>query len=307
MINRLPQPDRTYVTDAGLETEMVFLRKIDLPCFSSTTLLGHEEGRAALNEYFRDYLELARAKEVGCILETPSWRASSDWAGQLGLSQEGLDDANREAVAIVRDIANDYPDVDALISGCIGPRGDGYDPGNAMTAADAHRYHNRQISVMAEANVDLITAITMTNIPEAIGITLAAKAAGKPLVISFTLETDGNLPTGDALRDAIRAVDEATGNYPAYFMINCAHPTHFEHILVGDADWIGRIGGLRANASCKSHAELEEMEVLDDGDPEELGRQYRALRERLPGLKVFGGCCGTDIRHVTAIADHCIA
>ena len=303
----LPQLQRTFITDAGLETEMVFIRKIDLPCFSSTTLLAHDEGRAALDDYFNAYVDLARTKKVGCILETPSWRASSDWAERIGLSDDELDEANREAVALVQAIAEANRDVDVIVSGCVGPRGDGYNPGFAMTADEAQAYHRPQVATLADAGADVITAITMTNVAEAIGIVRAARSVGKPVVISFTLETDGKLPTGDTLAEAIRTVDAATDAYPAYFMINCAHPSHFDHAIPTGAEWSKRILGLRANASCKSHAELDEMEVLDDGNPDELGRQYRELHSKLPNLKVLGGCCGTDIRHVTAIADHCIA
>jgi len=193
-----------------------------------------------------------------------------------------------------------------VISGCVGPRGDGYDPAHVMSAEEAERYHAEQIRVFAATAADVVTAITMTNVPEAIGVTRAARAAGMPVVISFTVETDGRLPTGDSLKDAIERVDAATGEGPAYYMINCAHPTHFEGALAGGEPWARRLRGLRANASTKSHAELDEAEELDDGNPAELGAQYRALRDRLPHLVVLGGCCGTDHRHIGAIASACV-
>ena len=206
-----------------------------------------------------------------------------------------------------RALQADYSDVPSVISGCIGPRGDGYDPGNIMTAAEAQDYHRRQISTLAGAGADLITALTMTNVPEAVGIATAATAIDIPVVISFTVETDGRLPTGDSLRAAIEAVDEATGSYPAYYMINCAHPTHFTSVLSTGEAWTKRIGGIRANASRCSHAELDAMTELDSGNPDELGRMYRAIRDDFPGVRVIGGCCGTDLRHVTAIAESCVA
>jgi S-methylmethionine-dependent homocysteine/selenocysteine methylase len=193
-----------------------------------------------------------------------------------------------------------------VVSGCIGPRGDGYDPGAIMTVEEAEAYHGRQAQALASAGPDLLSAITMTNVNEATGIARAARSVGLPVVISFTVETDGRLPTGDTLAAAIGAVDAATNSYPAYYMINCAHPTHFADAIDADAAWAKRIGGVRANASRCSHAELDAMTELDAGDPDELAELYRTLRDRLPGLNVLGGCCGTDIRHIVAIAESCV-
>jgi homocysteine S-methyltransferase len=192
------------------------------------------------------------------------------------------------------------------ISGCVGPRGDGYDPGVVMSAEEARDYHAEQVRTFAASAADLVTAITMTNVPEAIGVTRAAQAAGMPVVISFTLETDGRLPTGDSLMEAIERVDAATGQGPAYYMINCAHPSHFGGSLCAGGPWVRRLRGVRANASTRSHAELDEAGELDDGNPQELGAQYRSLMRRLPHLVVLGGCCGTDQRHIAAIASACI-
>jgi S-methylmethionine-dependent homocysteine/selenocysteine methylase len=122
---------------------------------------------------------------------------------------------------------------------------------------------------------------------------------------SFTVDTDGRLPTGQTLGDAVAEVDAATGGAPAYYMINCAHPTHFDGALAARARWVDRMRGLRANASTRSHAELNESTELDVGNPAELGAQYAALRRRLPRLNVMGGCCGTDDRHMAAIAEAC--
>jgi S-methylmethionine-dependent homocysteine/selenocysteine methylase len=189
-----------------------------------------------------------------------------------------------------------------VISGCVGPHDDGYDPGELLSADAAEEYHSVQIGTFADTEADMVTAITMTYVDEVVGVTRAAQAAGMPVAISFTLETDGRLPSGQALGDAIEETDGATGRGPAYYMINCAHPTHFEAVL-GDEAWRERIRGLRANASTKSHAELDEAEELDDGDPQDLAERYAALAPRLPELNVLGGCCGTDHRHVTAVCE----
>ena len=303
----LPQLDRLFVTDAGLETDFIFNRGIDLPCFASITLLRDEEGRRELEAYFRSFLDLAHRLGTGCLLESASWRASADWAPKLGLAPSELDTLNRQSVEMLKALKDEYEakGTPVVVSGCIGPRGDGYDPGAIMTVAEAETYHGRQARALASGAPDLLSAITMTNVNEAIGVALAARSVALPVAISFTVETDGRLPTGDTLGAAISAVDEATGGYPAYYMINCAHPTHFADLLDGDSAAIQRIRGLRANASRCSHEELDAMTELDSGDPQELAELYRDLRHRLPGLTVLGGCCGTDIRHVTAIAEAC--
>lgn len=302
---QLPQlsGDALFVTDGGLETELVFHDGIDLPCFAAFPLLDRPETRARLRRYYDAYLDIARRNGAGFVVETPTWRANPDWAGRLGYSPERLDEANRAAVELAEEVraAATADGVTAVVSGCIGPRGDGYDPGEAMTPEEAERYHAAQVGSFADTSADLVTAITMTNAAEAIGIVRAASAAGIPAAISFTVETDGHLPTGQPLREAIEQVDAATEAAAAYFMVNCAHPTHFSSALGYDGTWRQRLVGLRANSSTKSHAELDAATELDEGNPTELGAQHAALRDRLPAVAVLGGCCGTDARHVAAI------
>ncbi|SCY45093.1 homocysteine S-methyltransferase [Novosphingobium aromaticivorans] len=305
---KLPQLESVFLTDAGLETDFIFNRGIDLPYFASITLLQSSDGKIALEEYFRGFLELARRMRCGLILESATWRASPDWAEPLGLSQQELDTLNTSAIAILRDLRDEFGSTmpAVVISGCLGPRGDGYDPGKIMSEEGAEAYHRHQAEVLASAGVDQLTAITMTNVPEAIGIAKAAKSLAVPVAISFTVETDGRLPTGDRLSDALRAVDQATASTPAYYMINCAHPSHFAAVLEDGADWVNRIGGLRANASRCSHAEVDAMSELDRGNPEELAALHSELRLRFPHINVLGGCCGTDLDHITAIAEACL-
>lgn len=306
--NALPQlAGQMFLTDGGIETTLIFHDGQDLPYFAAFHLLKSDGGRAALEKYFRKYAAIARERGAGFVLESPTWRASQDWGGKLGYSVDGMADVNRQAIAMMHEIRDEFetPEAPFVVSGCVGPRGDGYDPGTMMRADEARDYHRAQIKAFAEAGADMVTAITMTYVEEAIGVTLAAIEAGLPVVISFTVETDGRLPTGQSLKDAIELVDRATGKGPSYYMINCAHPTHFQDVLSEGGGWVERIGGLRANASRLSHAELDEAEELDDGNPVELGGQYRELRELLPNLVVMGGCCGTDHRHVEAIHTAC--
>jgi homocysteine S-methyltransferase len=304
----LPQLGRLFLTDAGLETDLIFNRGVDLPCFASITLLRTEDGREQLRQYFRPYLELAASKSTGFILESASWRSGPDWAEPLGFTGDELDALNVASVKLLHDLRDEFAqsDVPIIVSACMGPRGDGYDPGQIMSPAEAEDYHAHQAGTLASARPDMISALTINNVSEAIGLTRATAKTGLPFALSFTVETDGRLPTGDALAQAIEAVDAATGAYPAYYMINCAHPTHFAEQLNGSGAWVDRIRGIRANASRCSHAELEAMTELDAGDPVDLGIRYRALRSRRPQLNVLGGCCGTDYRHVEAIADQCI-
>ena len=303
--DRLPQldADRPFLADGGLETTLIFHRGIDLPHFAAFDLLRTDAGREELRTYFEPYIELAREREVGMVLDTATWRASLDWAQLLGYSPDDLDDANRAAVALAEEIRAVGEDerTPIVVNGVVGPRGDGYDPAELLSAGEAEAYHSRQIATFADTAADMITAITMTHAEEAIGIVNAAGAAGMPVAISFTVETDGQLPTGQPLAQAVEQVDAETDGAADYFMVNCAHPTHFAHVLQEEGAWRNRIGGLRANASAKSHAELDEAEELDEGDPVELGAQHRALRVCLPHLAVLGGCCGTDHRHVDAI------
>jgi S-methylmethionine-dependent homocysteine/selenocysteine methylase len=301
----LPQVDgrALFVADGGLETELVFHDGLDLPCFAAFPLLDQPNGPTRLRRYYDGYLDIARKRGAGFVVETPTWRANPDWAEQLGYSAARLDEVNRAAVALAEEVrASAAADgITAVVSGCIGPRGDGYDPAHSMTSEEAERYHSAQIGTFADTSADQVTAMTITNAEEAIGIVRAATAAGIPAAMSFTVETDGRLPTGQPLHEAIEQVDAETDTGAAYFMINCAHPTHFASALEHGGAWRQRLLGLRANSSVRSHAELDEATELDEGNPTELGAQHAALQNRLPEVRVLGGCCGTDARHVAAI------
>jgi homocysteine S-methyltransferase len=295
-----------FLTDGGIETTLIFHDGLELPLFAAFHLLKEPTGREALRRYYALYLALAHEHGLGFILESPTWRASPDWGEKLGYAADALEHANRDAIALMRELRDGFAHEAPLVtSGCVGPRGDGYHPERTMEPDEAQAYHARQIRTFAATEADLVTAITMTHTGEAIGVARAAQAAGMPVVVSFTLETDGRLPSGEALGDAIRAVDEATGAAPAYFMINCAHPSHFMGVLTGVGGWARRIRGVRANASKRSHAELDEAPDLDAGDPAELAAEHAALCRLLPALNVLGGCCGTDQRHVAAICRAC--
>jgi homocysteine S-methyltransferase len=292
------------LTDGGMETTLIFREGIDLPEFAAFTLLASERGREALRRYFEPYVEVARRLGAQLVLDTPTWRANVDWGEKLGYSPEDVDQASRDGVSLLAELRADAAgDPPVLICGCLGPRGDAYDGTVTMSAEEAEVYHGRQVQVFAESDADLVSGLTLPTVEEALGIARAAVAAGMPVVISFTVETDGRLPSGQPLGEAITQLDTATDGAPQYFMINCAHPTHFERALAEGGGWRGRIHGIRANASKQSHAELDELGLLDAGDPAELAAAYLALQPLLPNLEVLGGCCGTDHRHIAAIAE----
>jgi homocysteine S-methyltransferase len=297
----------TMLTDSGLETDLIFHRGWELPDFASFPLLTSEVGRTTLEQYYREHVDVAVAHGTGFVFETATWRASGDWGTRLGYAPGQLDEINRDAVGLVTEVRDSSPSLTfATVSGNLGPRGDGYVASVVMTAEEARVYHGRQIQVFADAGCDLVTVLTLNYAAEGLGIALAAQDAGVPVVLSFTLETDGTLPDGSHLGEVVESIDDSTDGYVSYFGINCAHPDHIAAALSGAIDaggWTARIGALRANASRQSHSELDVATTIDDGDPEELASDYAALRSTLSGLTVFGGCCGTDVRHVRAIAD----
>ena len=300
--SRLPQVrDQLFLTDGGLETTLIFHDGLALPAFAAFDLLKDDAGIAVLRRYFDRYAAIAREQDTGLLLETPTWRASPDWGAKLGYDAPALAEANRRAVGLLLEVRRAFGSTPLVISGNLGPRGDGYQAVARMSAAEAEAYHAPQIRVFAETDADMVAAFTMTYVEEAIGIVQAGTAAGMPVAISFTAETDGRLPSGEPLDQAIARTDDATAGAAAYYMINCVHPTHLADAIERGGPWRERVRGLRANASCRSHAELDESTDLDAGDPDELGRQYRELRAAFPRLSVVGGCCGTDHRHVAAI------
>lgn len=306
--HNLPQTkDRLFMTDGGLETTLIYQEGVTLPYFAAFDLLKDEAGAQLLRRYFTRYTKIALARGMGIVLEAPTWRANPDWAAKLGYDAAALADVNRQSIGLLLEIraAQETRNTPIVISGNLGPRGDGYRADARMSANEARDYHATQVQTFAQTDADMVAAFTMNYVEEAIGITRAAQDVGMPVAISFTLETDGRLPSGETLAGAIARTDIETANYPVYYMINCAHPTHFAPVLSGGSAWRDRIRGVRANASKRSHAELDESTDLDSGNPSELAVEYRALQAWLPRLSVVGGCCGTDHRHIDAISGAC--
>jgi len=305
-LEKLLETKTPFLTDGGFETWLFFQQGFEAPEFAAIVLLDDEAARSAMRTYCDGFLRMAAAAESGFVLDTNTWRGCTSWGPKLNRSESEMLKLTENAVELAKEIRSGWTSrvSPILVNGVVGPAGDGYAPGKIPTIAETRELHRPQIETFSSSGVDMISAITMTNISEAIGITRVAIEARLPVVISFTVETDGRLPTGDALGDAITAVDEATGRAPIYYMVNCAHPNHFRDAIANGSEWVHRIGGVRANASRLSHAELDEAENLDDGNPVEFGQLHAELISLLPNLRVVGGCCGTDHRHVGCVSDH---
>jgi len=305
-IERLLKTNRPFLTDGGFETWLFFQQGFEAPEFAAIVLMDDEAARQAMRRYFDGFLGMAEAAKTGFVLDANTWRGCLHWGAKLKRSEEEMLRLSRDAVNFAMKIRADWQSrvSPILVNGVVGPAGDGYIPGKVPVVAEARNMHRPQIKTFARAGVDMISAITMTNISEATGITQAALEESLPVVVSFTVETDGRLPSGELLGDAIFSVDEATNGAPIYYMVNCAHPDHFRDALATETGWVTRIGGVRANASRLSHAELDMAETLDEGNPTEFGSLHADLVGLLPNLRVFGGCCGTDHRHVESISQH---
>ncbi|MDJ0640581.1 MAG: homocysteine S-methyltransferase family protein [Paracoccaceae bacterium] len=292
------ESDKRYMVYAGTGTDLIFNHHIELPGFASFPLLENPETRALLASQMEDLVRLSGDMGLGCILDAPTWMANADRAAPLGYDPVRLVDVNRDAVALMEDVRRASGRDDVLVSACIGPRFDPYADIPSMSAESARRYHSAQLAALKDTSVDLVTAYTFNRLSEAAGCISAARDIDMPIVMSLVVETDGCLADGTKLVDAVDAIDAETDGAALFFMVNCAHPLHFAEAL----DAHPRLMGIVSNASSCSHAELDEAETLDEGDPEQLGRETAEIIRRNPSIRVFGGCCGTDMRHLASMA-----
>ena len=298
------ETDRVFLTDGGTETWLMHKRGLELPHFCAFHLLNDRTASAAIRAYYRAFADIAVEHGTGFIFDSLTYRASRDWGNRLGYSAEALEDVNHRSLALYRDIAAEAGMLaqNVVISGCIGPQADAYRRDDAPSADAAEAYHRVQIETFKAADADLVTALSLSSSQEAIGIVRACDSVGLPSAVSFMLEKDHRLQSGETLRQAIETVDAATGGSAAYFLVNCAHPLDIAPALAQEA-WVTRVRGLRANASDHDHSVLSQLDHLEEGDPDELAEQYAGLKSSFPHLNVFGGCCGTDFAHVRKISD----
>ncbi|WP_135501055.1 homocysteine S-methyltransferase family protein [Roseovarius aestuariivivens] len=299
----LPQSQGRLMTcGGGFETWLQYVDGFELRHFCAFELIDDPRGRACLADYHRKLVEAAVANGVGVINEGLHYRASRDWGTLIGYSREALEEINIRGIEFYKDFAREYKSeaTPMLVGGVIGPRGDAYNVGRTPDEAEAEDYHAEQILTFKKAGADLVTAATFSSVAEATGLTRAAKAAGMPVVISFFVAKGGKLKGGETLEEAIAQVDAATDSAPAYYMINCTHPTEFMPGL-DDGGWVRRLGGFMPNAVAMDTLDLCKLGHLEDGDPAELGGQMADLARRYPHINVWGGCCGTDGRHIGEI------
>ena len=291
------------ITDGGIETALADRLGQELPEFAAFVLLETPEGREALRAYYRPFVELAAERGLPLVLDTPTWRANPDWGRRLGVDAAGLARANADAVALVRRVVDEAapagaPEIEVVVNGCVGPRFDEYASAERMSPEEAERYHAPQVAALAEAGADRVTSVTTLDAAEGIGVVRAAGRVRVPAAVSFVLGADGRLADGGTLAEAIAAVDAATGGAALGFLVNCAHPSEvalgFE--ACAGAPELERVVGFRLNAA--RHGE--------DGpgdEPADFAGAELALAAAAPSAAVFGGCCGTDVPHVAALAD----
>ncbi|PMG07031.1 homocysteine methyltransferase [Vibrio breoganii] len=284
----------------GIDTELLFTHNQPLPGYASYPLLAKSSTRAIIEKMYIDLIALAKRYQTAVILDAMTWIASSQRGAMIGLNEHQLRDFNLDAIDLMAQVRDRCGDLPTLLSAQIGPREDGYQANNQMSANESLGYHSTQIDTYKLTKADFITASTLSYPEEAAGIVLAAKSANIPVVVSFTVELDGNLPNGESLEDAIAKVDGLTKRYASYFMINCAHPSHFSHSFT-QQPWEQRIKGIVVNASKCSHAELDRCETLDSGDPFTLGKEVAEICRQNTQISVVGGCCGTNLDHLEQI------
>ena len=306
-----------FLTFAGGETHLLFQQGFPLREFCAFEVLRDDRAFERMtNAVLRPIIDAAAAGGFGVITDCFLWRASPDYMAKLGYAPADVRRFNHEGVAMVRRLLlaaasrpGGHPGP-LVLAADPGPRGDGYklDAGQRLDAEAARAYHMPQLAALAETDVAVVTALTMTSVAEAVGLGRAARDVGLPLIISPTVETDGTLPDGTSLGEFVTRVDEALGGDPLFYMVNCAHPTHVERTLEAARQrgepWLKRFRGFRANASAKSHQELDEATELDRGDVADLAARVAGLRGRYD-LWAIGGCCGTDAEHLGAIAAAC--
>ena len=300
-----PEPGRqTFVTEGGIETYMQYKMGHEFRRFCLFDLMDDPRAMADLRAYHVNLIQVALEHKVGAVLDGVHYRTSRDWGDLLGYSRNALHDIVVQGIEFYKDLASEFETADSPmpVSGVVGPRGDAYDIGRIMDADEAEDYHSEQIAAMKAAGADFVTALTFSQVPEAIGVTRAAKAEGIPVVVSFTLGKDGHLKTGAPLGEAIESVDRETGDGPLYYMVNCTHPVDFAPAFEAPGAWMDRLCGLRANASSLDHGTLCQLGRLEEGNPVELGQQMAAMARRFPHINVWGGCCGTDHVHIGEIA-----
>lgn len=299
-----------WFTEGGTETELMYRHGLGFDHFAAFTLLEDDSATEVVKDMYRRLLE-AIAQAGGCaLIGGLDYRASPDWAGLLGYAPAGLVDMQRRNIDMLRQVCAPFEDriPEIRIAGVIGPRGDAYALNETITAEAAEDYHFAQLDLYARDGVDLAWAATINNIPEAVGLSRAAARAGIPVNICFTLTSDHRLRAGPTLAEAVLATDADCGPEarPDSYGVNCSHPLEFEPALE-PGPWQARLRCFRPNAAAMDKIALCKLNHLEEGDPEELGRQMGALARRFTQADIWGGCCGSWDKHIARIAPAVLA
>lgn len=299
------KPGLYYLTEGGVETEILYKWGYELPHFAMFPLLERSDARSVIRDMYKRYLDVTARYGLAALMGGFDYRASPDWGAKLGYSRQGLHDATIGSIEFLRELAGEYQGAlsDTRIMGYVGPRGDAYLGKSRMSVEESRDYHSVQVQTLKTAKVDLITAMTFNAIDEAIGVVEACRAADIPVSISFSLDSSHHLNTGPSLKDAIAQVDAATDHYTSFFGLNCSHPYEFEP-AIDETDWMKRVRVIRPNAAKMDKISLCKLGHLEEGNPVELGQQMASVLDRFPHMDIWGGCCGTCETHLEEIAKH---
>ncbi|GFE58961.1 homocysteine S-methyltransferase family protein [Geobacter sp. AOG1] len=274
------------------------------PHLVNSAFIYYDGKRAALETICRQYLEIGREFGLPLLVSTPTWRASRERIEAAGYAGVDVNGDNARFLDALRKSCGGYAE-NVVICGLMSCRGDAYRPAEALAVAEAREFHAWQAGKLADAGVDFLLAATLPALSEATGLALALAATGQPYVLSFVVRPEGTLLDGTPLKDAIAAIDATVTPPPLAYMINCTHVSFARAALTHEAHSSAlvrqRVIGLLANTAALSPEDLNDSTSLVEEDPEAFGRSVAGLHREL-GLKILGGCCGTDDRHIRSLA-----
>lgn len=301
------------ITDGGIETRIMFETNLSMdPELQVAALVPDPDGAAALRSIYESYIKAAGEFGLPIVIGTPTFRASLNFARRAGHGgEESVRELNVGAVRLLRQLREDSDHRPIFIAGVIGPSGDAYTPGDALGAPEAAAYHRLQTEVLAEEGVEFLFAPTFPAVDEALGVAMAMGRSGLPYVVSFVLDTAGRVLDGTPLTAAIERIDNEALPPPLYYSISCVYPDVAARALEDAArdskTLVGRIAELKANGSPLGTDELVRLDHIEATPPEPFAELLWSLHESHPVLRVIGGCCGTDDRHIRALAERMVS
>jgi homocysteine S-methyltransferase len=279
------------------------------PHIVNSAFIYDKDKRAALSGIYRQYLDIGLKYNLPLLLSTPTWRASRERIEKAGYEKTDVNGDNFRFLDGIRKSYGHYANK-IVICGLLSCRGDAYSQSEALTSNDAHEFHSWQANRLAETGVDFLLAATLPALSEATGLATALAATGKPYIISFVLRSEGTLLDSTPLKDAISIIDTDVNPTPIAYMANCTHASIFKSAMMHDINSSAtvrkRVEGLLANTAALNPEELDDSEELVEEDPQIFGKSVASLHGEL-GLKILGGCCGTDGRHIDNLANRLVS